>query len=398
MRFATCASDAAAVTCGIVMLEENSRMDAQNDNAHLHLMERVKELSCLYGIARIAADTSLNVEELLAGIVHILPKAWQYPDDAFAKIVFDSGIHSTPNYPHFVRRQRAAIVINGERRGYIEVAYLQKQGAKNRNPFLEEEQRLLDTVAREAAAMIRRRETEQDKLKLENQLRHADRLATIGQLAASIAHELNEPLGHILGFAELVQKCPELPVQARADVEKILGTSLHAREIVKQLLIFSRHACGQKTKADLSKIIRQGLTFLESRCVSEGIKIKCNLCPHLPEIDADPAQISQVFVCLMVNAIQAMPRGGTISIRTRRVRDKVSIIIEDTGTGMTEDVLQKIFTPFFTTKDVGIGTGLGLPVVHGILTAHGGTIKIDSQVGTGTKCRIKLPAGRSRTC
>ncbi len=361
-------------------------------------MERVKELTCLYDIARIAADTTLSVEELLAGIVHILPRAWQYADDACAKIAFDNRIHSNPNYPLFVRRQRSAITINGERRGYIEVAYLKKQGAKNRNPFLEEEQTLLDTVAREVAAMIRRRETEHDKLKLEDQLRHADRLATIGQLAASVAHELNEPLGHILGFAELVQKCPDLPVQARADVEKILGTSLHAREIVKQLLIFSRHACGQKTKADLSKIIRQGLTFLESRCVSEGIKIKCNLCPHLPEIDADPAQISQVFVCLMVNAIQAMPRGGTISIRTRRVRDKVSIIIEDTGTGMTEDVLQKIFTPFFTTKDVGIGTGLGLPVVHGILTAHGGTIKIDSQVGTGTKCRIKLPAGRSRTC
>ena len=361
-------------------------------------MERVKELTCLYDIARIAADTTLSVEELLAGIVHILPMAWQYPDDACAKIAFDNRIHSNPNYPLFVRRQRSAITINGERRGYIEVAYLKKQGAKNRNPFLEEEQTLLDTVAREVAAMIRRRETEHDKLKLEDQLRHADRLATIGQLAASVAHELNEPLGHILGFAELVQKCPDLPVQARADVEKILGTSLHAREIVKQLLIFSRHACGQKTKADLSKIIRQGLTFLESRCVSEGIKIKCNLCPHLPEIDADPAQISQVFVCLMVNAIQAMPRGGTISIRTRRERDKVSIIIEDTGTGMTEDVLQKIFTPFFTTKDVGIGTGLGLPVVHGILTAHGGTIKIDSQVGTGTKCRIKLPAGRSLAC
>lgn len=375
-------------------------MDArsQNDNAHLHLMERVKELTCLYDIARIAADTTLSVEELLAGIVHILPRAWQYPDDACAKIAFDNRIHSNPNYPLFVRRQRSAITINGERRGYIEVAYLKKQGAKNRNLFLEEEQTLLDTVAREVAAMIRRRETEQDKLKLEDQLRHADRLATIGQLAASVAHELNEPLGHILGFAELVQKCPDLPVQARADVEKILGTSLHAREIVKQLLIFSRHACGQKTKADLSKIIRQGLTFLESRCVSEGIKIKCNLCPHLSEIDADPAQISQVFVCLMVNAIQAMPRGGTISIRTRRERDKVSIIIEDTGTGMTEDVLQKIFTPFFTTKDVGIGTGLGLPVVHGILTAHGGTIKIDSQVGTGTKCRIKLPAGRSLAC
>ena len=379
------------------MLKDNSTMDvlSQNNNANLHLMERVKELTCLYDIARIAADTSLSVEDLLSGIVRILPKAWQYPIDAYAKVVFDNRMYSTTNYPRFVRRQRSAITINGERRGYIEVAYLQKQGAKNRNPFLEEEQRLLDTVAREAAAMIRRRETERDNLKLEDQLRHADRLATIGQMAASVAHELNEPLGHILGFAELVQKCPDLPVQAIADIKKIFSTSLHAREIVKQLLIFSRHASSQKTKANLNNLIRQGLIFLESRCVSEGIKIKCNLYPHMTEIDANPAQISQVFVGLMVKAIQAMPQGGTISIRTRGEQDKVSLIIEDTGVGMTKEVLQKIFTPFFTTKAVGIGTGLGLPVVHGIITAHGGSIKIDSQVGIGTQCRIKLPAGRS---
>lgn len=370
----------------------------KSKNAKAHLVERVKELTCLYDIARIAADASMVIENVLKNIVGILPGAWQYPHAACAKIVFDNRAWSTTNYPRSVRRQRSAITINGKQRGYVEVAYPKKQWSQNHNPFLDEEQKLLDTVAREVSAMIRRRETEQDKLKLEDQLRHADRLATIGQLAASVAHELNEPLGHILGFAELVQKCPGLPVQAMADVDKIFSTSLHAREIVKQLLIFSRRASTQKTKVNLNHLIKQALTFLESRCISEGIKLKCSLCSDLPEIDADSAQMSQVFVSLMVNAIQAMPHGGTISIRTRRGREKVTLIIEDTGVGMKEEILQKIFTPFFTTKEDGIGTGLGLPVVHGIITAQGGSIKIESKDGIGTKCKIQLSAGRSRTC
>jgi len=204
------------------MLKNYGRMDArsQNDNAHLHLMERVKELTCLYDIARIAADTTLSVEELLAGIVHILPRAWQYADDACAKIAFDNRIHSNPNYPLFVRRQRSAITINGERRGYIEVAYLKKQGAKNRNPFLEEEQTLLDTVAREVAAMIRRRETEHDKLKLEDQLRHADRLATIGQLAASVAHELMNRWGTSWDLPSLFRNAPTSPFRRGLTLKK----------------------------------------------------------------------------------------------------------------------------------------------------------------------------------
>ena len=376
------------------MLKNKSNVDSStlNDKTQLHLMERVKELTCLYDMARIAADTSLNIENMLMGIIGILPEAWQYPKDAFAKIVFNNRIFSTPNYPEFVQRQRSKLVINGKCRGYVEVAYSKKRSAQNLNLFLHEEQILLDTVTREVSAMIRRRETEQEKLKLEDQLRHADRLATIGQLSASVAHELNEPLGHILGFAELVKKCPGLPVQAMADIEKILTTSLHAREVVKQILIFSRQASQQKTKVNLNNLIKQGLTFLESRCVNEGIILQCQLEPDVPEIDAVPAQINQIFVSLMVNAIQAMPHGGTICVRTRKAGGKVSLIIEDTGIGMKKEILQKIFIPFFTTKEADLGTGLGLPVVHDIINAHKGLIKIESKVGVGTKCKIQLPA------
>ncbi|OPX94681.1 MAG: Sensor protein ZraS [Syntrophorhabdus sp. PtaU1.Bin002] len=368
-----------------------------NEHAQSDLLERIKELSCLYGIARLAAETNLSIDAVLDGVVEVLPAAWLYPDGACARIVLDDRSHSTSNYTRRVRhRQRAPIIIDGRQRGYIEVAYPQEKPERDEGPFLKEERALLDTVAREVAAIIMRREAEQDKVKLEEQLRHADRLATIGQLAAGVAHELNEPLGHILGFAQLVQKCPGLPIQAKADVDRILNTSLYAREIVKKLLIFSRQISPQKTRVNLNHLVRNGLNLLEFRCASDGIVIRCSLSPDLPEIDADPSQVTQVFVNLIVNAIQAMPSGGTLTICTLKERGKVSLTIEDNGVGMDEEVLQKIFTPFFTTKDVGLGTGLGLPVAHGIITAHGGSIKVESKVGKGTTCRIQLPTKRNR--
>jgi len=372
---------------------ENS--GSPNENAQSDLAERVKELSCLYGIARLAAQTSKGIDEVLEGIVELLPAAWLYPNVACARIVLDDQSYSTRNYRPAKYRQQAPIVVDGKRRGHVEVAYPKQEVGHDQVVFLDEEQRLLDAVAGEIAGIIMRREAEQDKLKLAEQLRHADRLATIGQLAAGVAHELNEPLGHILGFAQLVQKCPGLPEQAQMDVERILSTSLYAREIVKKLLTFARQMPPQKTRVNLNDLVKNAVNFLESRCASDGIELHCSLHPDLPEIDADPSQLNQVFVNLVVNAMQAMPDGGKLTVCTLKERAKVSLTIEDTGIGMDDEVLKKIFTPFFTTKEVGLGTGLGLPVAHGIITAHGGSIKVESEVGKGTTCRIQLPAKKA---
>jgi signal transduction histidine kinase len=128
--------------------------------------------------------------------------------------------------------------------------------------------------------------------------------------------------------------------------------------------------------------------------MKEGIELVRDLAPDLPEVHADPSQINQVLVNLVINALQAMPSGGRLTLRTVHHPDQVSLIVEDTGMGMDEEVLKKIFTPFFTTKDVGQGTGLGLPVVHGIVTSHGGSIQVESQVNRGTRFEIQLPVTR----
>jgi signal transduction histidine kinase len=358
------------------------------------LRERVKELTCLYSIARLAAQRDSSTKEILRGIVKVLPPAWLYPEIAHARITLDGASFSTPGFRKGRYRQQADILISGRRRGSVQVAYGEERPELDEGPFLREERALLDAVAKEIASFLNGRQAEQDKLNLEEQVRHADRLATIGQLAAGVAHELNEPLGSILGFAQLAKKCPGLPRQAELDIEKISNASLLARDIVKKLLIFARQMPPQKIKVNVNQLVEEVLNFFKSRCAQERVELICSLSPHLPGVNADPSQLNQVIINLIVNALQAMPQGGDLNIQTSTKGNQVLLIVEDTGTGMSDEVLEKIFTPFFTTKEVGKGTGLGLPVVHGIITSHGGSIRVKSKVGRGTRFEIRLPAAK----
>jgi nitrogen-specific signal transduction histidine kinase len=360
-------------------------------HAQVDLRERVKELTCLYGIARLAAQSGISLEEILQGIVELLPPAWLYPEVTHAEIIFDGHSYSTPGFQDGKQKLTADITVGGERRGMVNVVYGEEKPEFDEGPFYKEERNLIDTVAKEVGVIIKRREAEDDQRRLQEQVRHADRLATIGQLAAGVAHELNEPLGNILGFAQLAKKCPGLPEQAEQDIEKISTASLTAREIVKKLLIFAHQMPPKKTKINLNHLIEESLSFFESRFAKEKIEIVRSFCAGLPEVAADPAQLNQVLVNLIVNALQSMPTGGRLTLRTVMGKDRIGLMVEDTGIGMSEEVLKKIFIPFFTTKDVGQGTGLGLPVVHGIVTSHGGSIKVWSKVNQGTRFEIQLP-------
>jgi two-component system NtrC family sensor kinase len=359
--------------------------------AQVELRERVKELTCLYGIAKLEEREDISLEKIIQGIVEILPHAWLYPYIASARIVLDEKSFKTSLFREGGERQTANIVVEGQKRGSVEVVYSEEMPELDEGPFLKEERSLIDTVAREIALIIERRQVERDKERLQEQLRHADRLATIGQLSAGIAHELNEPISSILGFAQLIQKFPNSPEQVKKDNEKIMKASLHAREVVKKLMLFARQMPPQKTRVNLNQIIEESLYFLESRCAKENIKVARLLSKDLPNITADPAQMTQVLVNIIVNAIQAMPDGGQLTIQTNSTQKFVSLMVEDTGMGMEEKVLKQIFLPFFTTKDVGKGTGLGMSVVHGIVKSHGGTIHVHSHVGHGTKFEIQLP-------
>jgi len=363
----------------------------QSQLAHASLRERIKELTCLYSLAQLAERPGIRLEEVLQGVVELLPAAWQYPEIAAARVVLDGHAFATADFDACVDKQSVGLVAKGRPRGSLEVGYTRNKPELDEGPFLEEERRLIDTVARQVAGLIERREAAEDQDRLEEQLRHADRLATIGQLSAGVAHELNEPLGNILAFAQLASKEAGLPAQAARDLDKIVATSLHAREIIKKLMLFARQTPPQKKPVGLNAVVEEALYFLESRCLKQGVSVERRLAAELPEIAADPSQLNQVLVNLVVNAIQAMPAGGTLTIATRRSGDCVVLSVEDTGVGMDAEVQSRIFTPFFTTKDVNEGTGLGLPVVHGIVSSHEGTIAVHSAPDRGARFEISLP-------
>jgi two-component system NtrC family sensor kinase len=373
----------AAETLGAVIAERRTR---------LRLRERIKELTCLHGIAHLAHQSSGTLDEILQAVVRMLPPAWQCPEIAEARIVVDGRPFTTPGFREGVFRQSAAIMVDGRERGTVEVIYKEDRAEFATGPFLPEEQHLIESVAREAALIIERSEADAAQAELQEQVRHADRLATIGTVAAGVAHELNEPLSNVLGFAQLLHKRADLPETARGDLEQIVRASLHGREIIRQLLQFARPAAAVKAAVDLNSVVREGIALLAPRCSSARIDLRLELSQSPLPMHADPAQVRQVVINLAFNAIQAMPEGGRLTIRTEPADGGVRLVVEDTGVGMNRETQQSIFLPFFTTKDVGEGTGLGLAVVHGIITTHGGTIDVVSEPGKGARFTVIFPA------
>jgi signal transduction histidine kinase len=355
------------------------------------LRERVKELSCLYRIGRIFEGTIGSPDEVFQRIVELIPPAWQYPEITSARIVLDEKRYETLGFEEGCARQTSEVIVDARYRGAVDVVYREARPALDEGPFLKDERSLLDAIARQIAVIVEHQDAEQERARLQKQLMHADRLATIGQLAAGVAHELNEPLSSILGFAQLLKRDPALPESGTQDVEKIVAASLHAREIIKKLLLFARQTPTFKGPVDLNQVVLGAIDLFKHQFEKEGIELSCVLCPQMPVLAADAGQLTQVLVNLVVNAVQAMPKGGKLIVQTRVQDGRVVCSVEDTGVGMTEQVLDRLFVPFFTTKEVNQGTGLGLPVVHGIVTSHGGTIEVASTPGKGTTFTIRLP-------
>ena len=371
-------------------------------NTHWNLRERIKELSCLFQIAKLIHKPPYELDSILSQIISIIPKAFQYEDVATARICLEGRCYDTGSSGEPVHVLQSDIYVEGKPLGLIEVGYKESIGQEfDEKPFLVEEQKLLDSIAEQLSLIIEDLKREDDKKKLEDQLRHADRLATIGQLSAGVAHELNEPLSSILGFAELLKKSNAVMDEAHflergKDVEKIITAAKHAREIVKKLLIFGRQVATTVTEVDVNEVVRQAVDFFEGRCRKEGIELKVELDKDIPKIWIDPSHLNQMVINLSVNALQAMPSGGLLRIATRRDRENVFIEVADTGYGIKPELEEKIFLPFFTTKDIGEGTGLGLAVVHGLVSSYEGSVTFTSREGFGTVFLISLPLARVR--
>lgn len=368
------------------------RKPAEDNPVEEVLQERVKELRCLYTVSQIIVEPSLTREERMRRIVSTVSQAWRYPDIALAQIALDDEVFESAGGGSVLAVCGAELVVEGVRRGLVKVGYTSTPPGNGDDPFLAEERTMLENVARQISLYITREEGAERRKVLEEQLRHADRLATIGQLAAGVAHEMNEPLSNVLGFAQLALKNVDVPQQVADDLHEIVGSSLRAREIVKKLLLFARQTPPRKTLCNLNRIVDEALLLLEAGGLRQGITFARRLTTELPEVEADPIQLRQVVVNLVVNAMQAICGQGQIEVETRADWDNVELTVSDTGCGMTPEILKQVFNPFYTTKDIGEGTGLGLSVVHGIVTTHGGTIHATSELEQGSRFVVRLPS------
>lgn len=300
------------------------------------------------------------------------------------------------------------------------------------------EEDFLNTIAHLLAGIIERKQTEEEKENLQVQLAQSEKMAGIGQLASGVAHEINNPLGVILGFAQSMAQRIKEDTPFFMPLKSIEREAQRCKKLVQDLLTFSRTSKTEKEECDINSVIESALSLVEAQTKMKVIIMEKNLQIDLPKIMINGNQIQQVIINLCNNAMDAMPKGGTLRVITKLqthsflplskgehtggvapakqhsnevsgvkrssprseaewgssfrkgVQSSIEIAITDTGMGIPEEIKNKIFNPFFTTKEVG-GTGLGLSLVYEIVQKHGGTIEFESEVGKGTMFHVFLP-------
>lgn len=229
----------------------------------------------------------------------------------------------------------------------------------------------------------------------QDQLVHSEKLASLGRMAAGVAHELNSPLTGVVTFAHLMRdRFPE-GSQDREDLDVIIEQTNRCTQIIRGLLGFARASSEEKNLTDLNDVVQSSLNIVRNKADFLNVEERLELDPGLPPVMTNAAQIQQVFLNMIVNAGDAMEGKGTLTVTTRRIESDGEVFAEvefrDSGSGITPKDMEKLFEPFFTTKPVGMGTGLGLAVSHGIVKDHGGHIRVSSKPGEGTSFFITFP-------
>jgi len=230
------------------------------------------------------------------------------------------------------------------------------------------------------------------RVRLEEQLQHSEKMASIGILAAGVAHEVNTPLAGISSYTQILKGLIESRDPRAALLDKIEKQSFRAAKIINNLLNFSRSSGAEMERLDVNKTLMDVLSLIEHQLAGSKIRVRKELSSDLPPVRGNENRIQQVFFNLILNARDAMSRGGWLTLTTSADGDTVVVEVSDTGVGIKREDIKRIYDPFFTTKGIGRGTGLGLSVSYGIVQEHGGAIFVDSVPGQGTTFQVALPA------
>ncbi|RAV28574.1 sensor histidine kinase [Sinomicrobium soli] len=363
------------------------------ETAEDKLRERIKELGCLYEVTSIIVNCDYDHPELsLDAIVRCLGKAWLYEQDArvFLKLgeYEFGGLDGEDEWVSI----RADIHVFNRPEGYIEVGY--PAGKYRVSDFLEEEKQLLRNVSLEVGNLMERRKIRENELSIKRQMERADRLNIMGEITAGIAHELNTPLTNILGFSELLSDRMRDREEA-GDLAKIRESAIFCREVVKKLMFFTCEVPQTRKIVPLKPVVQHVLQLLRPSFANKQLQYQMHFSNDDTGVKADEIQMTQVLFNLIMNAVYYSPEGGKITVEVKEGKREITIVVSDQGPGIPSGVGDKVFDPFFTTKPTGEGTGLGLSVVHGIITGHGGQITHRKGKGGGTAFVVKFPKQES---
>jgi signal transduction histidine kinase/uncharacterized coiled-coil protein SlyX len=362
------------------------------------LSERVKDLNCLYAISKLVMRPGISFDKLFQEIVDLIPGSWHHPEVACARIVLQGQEFRTGNFRETVWKQISDIAANGKSVGTLEVCYLEQRPEADEGPFMKEDRNLIDAIAQRMGRIIERKQADAERGKLEAQLIQASKMSSIGEMAAGVAHEINNPIAVILGFTELLlERFPEDSKEFKI-LKTIERQGDNCKRIVENLLAFSRIPRKATTETNVAGHLQRALSMAMNALLVNKVDLDTKIEKDLPKVNGDGRQLEQVYLNIVNNAVAAMDGGGVLTVSAHRSDDQVCISFADTGHGISTRDMNRIFEPFFTTKETGEGTGLGLSVSYALVKKFGGDIQVESQTREkgkepGTTFTVMLPVG-----
>ncbi|CAM4215658.1 sensor histidine kinase [Zobellia roscoffensis] len=353
------------------------------------LKERIKELTCLYEVTSIIANSDFDqIETSLEAIVYCLKNAWQFDEVTQVHLSLGDYTIQTEGFRDSMTMMDSNIKVFNKISGIIKVGYPEDRYFYA--DFLEEEKDLLNNVTIAIGNLLERKQIKESEAKVKRQMERTDRLHILGEITAGIAHELNTPLANILGFTELLKERIDDSGAVR-DLDKIVENAIFSREIVKKLMFFACEMPQEMQPVELNEMIESTLKLLTPSLRTKNIKLTKKFGSDDIRLRADKVQFTQVLFNLVMNAIYYSPVKGTVGVSIIEKGKKIQICISDEGDGIDPKIEDKIFEPFFTTKPLGEGSGLGLSVVHGIISSHKGTIQHKPNKPKGTVFVLDFP-------
>jgi signal transduction histidine kinase len=391
-------------------MDELKKAESEREGLLHDLNERVKELTALHRTARLLQDHKRTPPKLLQEIVTILPAAFDQAEIAAARIVFDGVEYRSPNFGSSPWTESAHFTTTGGRHGLVEIVYAENRFKQTNHPFLAEEKNLLESIAEMLQLYLDRKEAQESVEKvtkelvernkelwnLQQEMGRVGQAAALGWMAGAIAHELGTPLNSVLGYTQLLAQ-EDLPEKARRHAKTIESQVQRMAGIVQYYLDRTRGSISKRSQVNLNDLVRETLLLLKPVLEEKSVHVVSQLAESLPSLNAHAGSLQRVLINLLNNAVDSLVEERKITIATylsratEQQRPGIIIEISDTGTGISPDLLPKVFDFFMTTKDSGNGTCLGLAVCREIVKEHGGKITITSEIGKGTKVTIFLP-------